>query len=114
MLVLPAISGWFAFLIVLVVVGLCFGGFMGIFPSIIADAFGTRSLGMNYGVVFTAFGFAAIVGPRLAATMKDVHHGNYTYALLIAAALNLLGIILTLFLVFANASHEKKNALRKV
>ena len=112
MLVLPAISGLFAFVMVLIVVGLCFGGFMGIFPSITADAFGPKNLGMNYGVMFTAFGFAAFVGPRLAATVKEVHHGDYTYAFLIAAALSLLGIVLTLSLVFTNAADEKKKALR--
>lgn len=104
MLTLPAISGWVAFLTVLVVVGLCFGGFMGIFPSITADAFGPKNLGVNYGVMFTAFGFAGMVGPRLAATMKEVHEGDYTYAFLIAAFLSVLGIILTLSLVLTNAA----------
>jgi OFA family oxalate/formate antiporter-like MFS transporter len=85
-----------------VVVGLCFGGFMGIFPSITADAFGPKHLGMNYGVMFTAFGLAAFVGPRLAATVKERYHGDYTHAFVIAAALSLLGIVLTIVLVFAN------------
>lgn len=98
MLALPVISGLIAFLAALVVVGLCFGGFMGIFPSITADAFGPTNLGMNYGVMFTAFGFAAILGPRLAATVKETNGGDYTHAFLIAAALSVLGVIVTLFL----------------
>ena len=100
MLVLPNVSGLAAFVMALVVIGLCFGGFMGIFPSITADAFGPKNLGMNYGIMFTAFGFAAFVGPRLAATVKELHQGDYTYAFLIAAALSLIGIVLTLVLVF--------------
>jgi OFA family oxalate/formate antiporter-like MFS transporter len=111
MLMFPGVSGWWTFLMVLTVVGLCFGGFMGIFPSIIADAFGPENLGMNYGIVFTAFGFSAIVGPRLAATMQEVHNGSYTCALMIAAALNLLGIILTVCLFLMNVA-EKKRAVR--
>lgn len=98
MLALPAISGLIGFIAALVVVGLCFGGFMGIFPSITADAFGSRNLGMNYGVMFTAFGFAGILGPGLAATVKETNGGDYTQAFLIAAALSVLGIIFTLFL----------------
>jgi MFS transporter, OFA family, oxalate/formate antiporter len=110
MLVLPTISGLIAFVMVLVVVGLCFGGFMGIYPSITADTFGPKNLGMNYGVMFTAFGIAAFVGPRLAATVKEVHHGDYTYAFLIAAALSFLGIVLTLFLVFTNTARNNIGA----
>jgi OFA family oxalate/formate antiporter-like MFS transporter len=100
MLVLPAVSGLVPFVMVLIVVGLCFGGFMGIFPSITADAFGPKNLGMNYGVMFTAFGLAAFVGPRLAATVKELYDGDYTHAFLIAAAQSLVGIVLTLVLVF--------------
>ena len=115
MLVLPCISGLIAFVMVLIVVGLCFGGFMGIFPSITADIFGPKNLGMNYGVMFTAFGVAAFVGPRLAATVKELNHGNYTYAFVIAASLSLVGIVLTLFLVFANRTKtSKKHSGQKI
>lgn len=100
MLALPAVTGLYGFVAVLVVVGLCFGGFMGIYPSITADTFGPKNLGMNYGVMFTAFGTAAFVGPRLAATMKETQHGDYTYAFLIAAVLSLVGIALTLSYLF--------------
>lgn len=110
MLILPEISGLIAFVAVLVIIGLCFGGFMGIYPSITADTFGPKNLGMNYGVMFTAFGSAAFVGPRLAATVKEVQHGDYTYAFLIAAALSLVGIVLTLFIIFTNKTLAKKTA----
>lgn len=104
MLVLPAVSGLMAFVAVLIVIGLCFGGFMGIFPSITAEAFGPKNLGMNYGVMFTAFGLAGFVGPRLAATAKELNHGDYTHAFLSAAALSLLGVGLTLVLILTRRS----------
>jgi OFA family oxalate/formate antiporter-like MFS transporter len=107
MLLLPTVSGLSGFVAVLVVIGLCFGGFMGIFPSITADTFGPKNLGMNYGVMFTAFGFAAFVGPRLAATVKEFCHGDYTYAFLTAAALSLVGIALTLVLMSTNSARPK-------
>lgn len=98
MLVLPGISGLAGFVAAIIVVGLCFGGFMGIFPSITADLFGSKNLGMNYGVMFTAFGAAAIIGPRLAAMAKESSGGDYTHAFLVAAALSALGIVLGLVL----------------
>jgi len=98
MAALPAVAGLATLIAALVVVGLCFGGFMGIFPSITADAFGPKNLGMNYGVMFTAFGLAAFVGPWLAATIKEHNQGDYTQAFTIAAALALVGIGFTLIL----------------
>lgn len=108
MLMLANVSGFAGFAMVLIAVGLCFGGFMGIFPSITADAFGSRHLGVNYGLMFTAFGMAAFVGPRLAAVVKEAHQGDYAWAFLIAAALSLVGIVLTLFLVFTNAARQER------
>lgn len=98
MLVLPGVSGLMGFVAALIVVGLCFGGFMGIFPSITADLFGPKNLGMNYGLMFTAFGAAAIIGPRLAAMAKESSGGDYTQAFLVAAALSAVGIVLGLVL----------------
>jgi OFA family oxalate/formate antiporter-like MFS transporter len=111
MLILSKISGLIAFVAVLMVIGLCFGGFMGIYPSITADTFGPKNLGMNYGVMFTAFGSAAFVGPRLAATVKEAQHGDYTYAFLIAAALSLVGVVLTLVFIVTNKPRVKKAAI---
>lgn len=89
------VTAFVPFVAVLMAIGLCFGGFMGIFPSITADMFGPKNLGMNYGIIFTAYGAAAFIGPRLAARVKEVNSGDYTQAFLIAAILNILGILLT-------------------
>jgi len=82
------------FIGVLMVIGLCFGGVMGIFPSITADAFGAKNLGMNYGIIFTAWGVAGVVGPLMAGHFKEINQGDYTQAFLIAAGLSVVGIIL--------------------
>ncbi|MBP2642047.1 MAG: NarK [Firmicutes bacterium] len=84
------------FMIVLTMIGLCYGGMMGIFPSITADMFGPKNLGMNYGMINTAFGAAAYIGPRLASYFKEVNQGDYTQAFLIATSLSIIGIMLTL------------------
>ena len=52
-------------------IGLCFGANFSLFPSATADAFGTKNMGVNYGLVFTAYGFGGILGPQLMAFMLD-------------------------------------------
>jgi len=85
------------FVVILIAIGLSFGGIMGIFPTITADVFGSKNLGVNYGIMFTGFGAAAIIGPRLASYFKFVNNGDYSQAFLIAAFLSILGILLTIY-----------------
>ena len=95
MVALTQITGQLPFMAVLVMIGLCYGGVMGIFPSITADSFGPKNLTMNYGIINTAFGTAAFIGPRLAGYYKEINQGDYSQAFLVAAAMSVVGIILT-------------------
>ncbi|HEY3849874.1 MAG TPA: OFA family MFS transporter [Steroidobacteraceae bacterium] len=61
----PALAG---FAIVL----LCCGGGFGTMPSYSAQCFGTRYMGLNYGLVLTAWGAAGLLGPILVARAKDI------------------------------------------
>jgi len=100
---LSSVGTFEAFVIVLMLIGVCFGGFLGTFPAITADMFGAKNLGMNYGIIFTAYGLAAFIGPRMASLIKEANKGDYSQAFLIAAALSIAGVLLTLF-----ASYKKK------
>jgi MFS transporter, OFA family, oxalate/formate antiporter len=60
----PALAG---FAIVL----LCCGGGFGTMPSYCAQCFGTRYIGLNYGLVLTAWGAAGLLGPMLVARARD-------------------------------------------
>lgn len=53
------------FFVVMVLIGFGFGGFLAIFPSVCADFYGTKHIGMNYGLLYAAWGCAAFVGPFL-------------------------------------------------
>jgi len=53
-------------------VGLNFGGNFALFPSATAQYFGTKNLGMNYGLIFTAYGVAGILGPVVGGVLFDV------------------------------------------
>jgi len=42
--------------IVMALIGMCYGACFSLFPSATADYFGTKNGGVNYGIVFTAYG----------------------------------------------------------
>ncbi len=51
------------------VVGLCFGGYLALYPAVITDYYGTKNVGINYGLMFTAYGAGGLAGPYLAAKL---------------------------------------------
>lgn len=69
LLVIPA--GGYAFLVLMAVVGFSYGGFLGVFPSLTADYFGVKNMGMNYGIVMVGFGAGAIVSSYVAGFFKN-------------------------------------------
>ncbi len=97
MAMLNYVSSLAPFILVISVIAACFGGFFAIFPSITADLFGAKNLSMNYGILFTSYGVAAFIGPRLAARVKEINSGDYTVAFVIAAVLCVIAVGLTLF-----------------
>ena len=52
-------------------IGFNFGGNFALFPTMTADLFGAKNVGLNYGWVFTAYGVGGIVGPIMAASIRD-------------------------------------------
>lgn len=95
LLLLNNATSFTMFLIGICGIALSFGGFLGIFPSVTADNFGAKNLGINYGVMFTSYGVAAFIGPRLAAVVKQSSGGDYGQAFIIASLLSLVGIAFT-------------------
>ena len=76
-------------------VALCYGGYLGVFPSICADTFGSRNLTLNYALMFSAFSFAGILGPRVGAILRE-STGRYTEAFVTAGAMACIGLALAL------------------
>ena len=55
-------------------VGFTFGGNFALFPSTTAEYFGTKNMGINYGLVFNGYGAAGVLGgliPGFMATAED-------------------------------------------
>jgi len=73
MLALNSFRAYALYLVGICLVGLCFGGYLALYPAVTADFYGTKHLGFNYGWMFTAYGAGGIVGPYLAARLMRVH-----------------------------------------
>jgi OFA family oxalate/formate antiporter-like MFS transporter len=64
----------------------CYGTQLSVNGAAAADFWGTRNAGMNYGLLFTAWGVAGIIGPRIGGVLYDKYH-NYQAAFYAGAAL---------------------------
>jgi OFA family oxalate/formate antiporter-like MFS transporter len=79
------------FYIVLVAIYWCYGTQLSVFASTTADFFGTKNLGMNYGLLFTAWGVAGILGPIIAGRVFDATQ-SYQYAFYAAGVLAVIAL----------------------
>lgn len=79
------------------VVLLCYGGGFGTMPAFATDYFGTNQVGSIYGLMLTAWGFAAMFGPTLVARVRQAT-GHYDQALSLLAVVMLLSAIVPLLL----------------
>lgn len=89
----------YLFYTVAALIGFNFGGTLALFPPITADFFGSKNLGANYGLMFTAYGVGGIVGPILAGMVQD-YGLSFLYAFIPASLLCFVAAVLT-FLVRA-------------
>lgn len=64
----------------------CYGTQLSVNASTAADFWGTKNVGVNYGLLFTAWGVAGIIGPRIGGQLFD-KYGNYQIAFYTAGVL---------------------------
>lgn len=74
-----------------ILIGICFGTFMGVFPGFCTDQFGTRNNTVNYGIMWIGFSAAGILGPSVLTAIHGAT-GSYQGAFLVAIAMALLGL----------------------
>ncbi|MFV0363502.1 MAG: OFA family MFS transporter [Suipraeoptans sp.] len=106
-------SGGTVFIIALLVISACYGGFTSMIAPVCADNFGLKYHAVNYTFLYVAYGLAGVVGPQLAASIKEAS-GGYTFAFLTVAAMSAVGLILVLFLKIKGSqkgvSHARKTS----
>ena len=64
-------SGWPVILAIVFLLGMNYGSNLSLFPAASKDFFGLKSFGMNYGLLFTAWGVAGLVMPWMNGVIKD-------------------------------------------
>lgn len=91
---IPAMPFWFWIGIALV--GATFGGYLAIYPAMTTDFYGTKSIGINYGMVFTAYGVGGLLGNLLAPLVKQATN-NYNLAFILSGVLCLAASVVIHF-----------------
>ena len=85
----------FVIVLIAALIGANYGANLALFPSYAKDLWGLKSFGMNYGVLFTAWGVGGLVLPRVQQTLTASSHGSYTSSFITAGVLLLVGTALT-------------------
>ncbi len=81
--------------IISALIGANYGANLSLFPSITKDFYGLKNFGMNYGLVFTAWGVGGFMLAKLAGTMY-VKYQTFEIAYYGASALLILAAIMTI------------------
>jgi OFA family oxalate/formate antiporter-like MFS transporter len=76
----------------------CYGTQLSVIASTMADFYGTKNLGLNYGVLFSAWGAAGILGPAIAGRVFD-RFGDYRYAFYSASGFAVVALVALTFAV---------------
>jgi len=102
-----------AFIVVSMLLGFNYGACLSVFPSAVKDNFGLKNFGINYGLVFTAWGVGGFIFPLAAgkifeAAKRATGAGSYNDAYLTAAGV----LVLAAGLTFAARTIEKKHKER--
>ncbi len=86
---------------------LCYGGGFGTAPSTVLTVFGSRLMPVVYGAILTAWSTAGIIGPQVAALIKDKAPDKASLYTFSVGAVILLGGLLLTFLVNDKPFHKK-------
>ena len=81
------------FVVCAMLIAMCYGGSMGVFPALTADAFGPKHNGVNYGIMFIGFAVGGLIGPILANSLFD-STGSYSTPLLAVGIMAVVALVL--------------------
>lgn len=95
-----------SFFVCLASIAFTFGGFLAVFPTITNEYYGIRNLGANYGLVYQAYGMAALAGPFLIAHMDGLRT-----SFLVASFLAVIGFVLAFAVPASSAVRAQRSRL---
>jgi OFA family oxalate/formate antiporter-like MFS transporter len=70
----------------------CYGTQLSVNASTTSDFWGTKNAGINYGLLFTAWGVAGYIGPKIGGKLFDTYK-DYKYAFYTAAVLAVVALV---------------------
>lgn len=83
-------------------IGFNYGTNLSLFPSFTKDLYGLKNFGINYGIVFTAWGVGGFILSRLSQMLQASSGGSFSSSFITAGILLALGAVLTLTLKNSN------------
>jgi MFS transporter, OFA family, oxalate/formate antiporter len=89
-------SGDAMFVVLMTLVFLTWGELYVLFPAVLADMYGSKNSAMNYSCLYSAKGFASLLGSGIAATLFE-KTGTWNYAFYGSAALALIAAMMALY-----------------
>src|SRR5262249_42475402 len=89
-------------LLVATLIGFNYGANLSLFPSFTKDLWGLKGFGMNYGLLFTAWGVGGLILSRLQQTLTARAGGDFTSSFVTAGVVLLVGVVLTFALPLAS------------
>lgn len=90
-------SGAFLLVLVAILIGFNYGANLALFPAFTKDLGGIKNFGVNYGLLFTAWGVGGFIMSRVSQSLA-ASSGSFTTSFLAAAILLLCGTALTFVL----------------
>ena len=90
-------------------IAFCFGGNITVFPAIVADFFGLKHQGKNYGVIYQGFGIGALAGSIVAALL-----GGFQATFTIIAALCLVSLVIAMTIKPPSEGNQPKEHTRTI
>jgi OFA family oxalate/formate antiporter-like MFS transporter len=79
-------------------IGFNYGANLALFPSFAKDFWGLKNFGMNYGVLFTAWGVGGFIFPKMQQTLTANSGGSFRTSFVAAGVTLMIGALLTLMI----------------
>jgi len=81
----------------IIIVGFCFGTLLSVMPALCADQYGLKNVGLNYGILFLAWGFSGSIAPIMSNklyTWTDSFTSTYIICAFMMAAMIYVNFLL--------------------
>ncbi|MFH1230324.1 MAG: OFA family MFS transporter [Planctomycetota bacterium] len=89
----PSVTTALSLIIFSICIGMNYGSNLSVFPSLTKDYFGLKNFGVNYGMIFTAWGVGSILA-LLSGIIYDKYH-SFQYAFYLSGTLLIVSILLS-------------------